>query len=171
MTRRISETLAVLFLALAIALSGCAMTQSGSSADSGPGGDTMRASGRGDSVRPSPRDFVAVADLADVHFDFDRYDIRPDDAKILEGTARWLKDNPSVRLLIEGHADERGTNEYNLTLGDRRARASMNYLVSYGVAANRITMISYGEERPICRQHTENCWAENRRAHFAVKMR
>src|SRR3989442_3458284 len=120
MTRRISETLAVLFLALAIALAGCAMVPgSGTNASDGSGSDATRAAGRGDSVRPSPRDFVAVTDLPDIHFDFDRYEIRADDAKVLEGTARWLKENPAVRLLIEGHTDERGTNEYILSFGDR----------------------------------------------------
>jgi peptidoglycan-associated lipoprotein len=74
-------------------------------------------------------------------------------------------------VLIEGHCDERGTNEYNTALGDRRAKATMNYLVSRGVAASRITLISYGEERPVCAQHDGDCWAKNRRAHFMVKAR
>jgi len=74
-------------------------------------------------------------------------------------------------LLIEGHCDERGTNEYNLALGERRAKATMNYLVSQGIQANRITIISYGEERPICTEKTEACWAKNRRANFLVKPR
>jgi peptidoglycan-associated lipoprotein len=74
-------------------------------------------------------------------------------------------------VLIEGHCDERGTNEYNLALGERRAKSTMNYLVSQGVQASRITIISYGEERPVCNEKTEECWAKNRRAHFLVKPR
>jgi peptidoglycan-associated lipoprotein len=74
-------------------------------------------------------------------------------------------------VLIEGHCDERGTNEYNLALGERRAKATMNYLVGQGVQANRITIISYGKERPTCTEHSEACWAKNRRAHFLVKAR
>ena len=74
-------------------------------------------------------------------------------------------------MLIEGHCDERGTNEYNLALGERRAKAAMNYLVSQGVQANRITIISYGEERPACTERSESCWAKNRRAQFLVKPR
>ena len=91
--------------------------------------------------------------------------------RILDTNAAWLKSNPNHLVLIEGHADERGTNEYNLALGERRAKSTMNYLVSQGVQANRITIISYGEERPACTEKTEECWAKNRRAHFLVKPR
>ena len=104
-------------------------------------------------------------------FDFDRYDIRADDAKILDGNAAWLKSNASNLVLIEGHCDERGTNEYNLALGERRAKSTMNYLVSQGIQANRITIISYGKERPVCSEKSESCWQKNRRAHFLVKAR
>ena len=122
-------------------------------------------------ARPVPKDFAAVADLVDVFFDFDKYDIRAADAKTLDANASWLKSNPNHLVLIEGHCDERGTNEYNLALGERRAKSTMNYLVSQGVQANRITIISYGEERPQCTEKTEACWAKNRRAHFLVKPR
>ena len=121
--------------------------------------------------RPSPREFMAVAALKEVYFDFDKYDIRPEDAKTLDANATWLKSNAENLVLIEGHCDERGTNEYNLALGERRAKATMNYLVSQGIQANRITIISYGEERPVCNEKTEACWAKNRRANFLVKPR
>ena len=119
---------------------------------------------------PAPSEFTANANLKDVFFDFDKYDIRPSDAKILDTNATWLKSNNNL-VLIEGHCDERGTNEYNLALGERRAKATMNYLVAQGVQANRITIISYGKERPTCTEHSEACWAQNRRAHFLVKAR
>ncbi len=122
-------------------------------------------------ARPAVQDFAAVPELADVFFDFDKYDIRPGDAKTLDANANWLKSNPNHLVLIEGHCDERGTNEYNLALGERRAKSTMNYLVSQGVQANRITIISYGEERPQCTEHNEACWAKNRRAHFLAKPR
>jgi peptidoglycan-associated lipoprotein len=121
-------------------------------------------------ARPPVQEFAANPNLKDIHFDFDKYDIRPGDAKILDGNATWLKSN-NVLVLIEGHCDERGTNEYNLALGERRAKATMNYLVGQGVQAGRITIISYGEERPLCTEHTEACWARNRRAHFLSKPR
>ena len=118
---------------------------------------------------PSPKEFVESAALRDVYFDFDRYDVRAGDKGTLDENAKWLKSNQSALLLIEGHADERGTNEYNLALGERRAKATRDYLVSVGIDAGRITVISYGEERPTCTEKTEGCWAKNRRAHFLVK--
>jgi peptidoglycan-associated lipoprotein len=121
--------------------------------------------------RPAPKEFMAVAALKEVYFDFDKYDIRAEDAKTLDANAAWLKSNADNLVLIEGHADERGTNEYNLALGERRAKSTMNYLVSQGIQANRITIISYGEERPVCNEKTEACWAKNRRANFLVKPR
>jgi peptidoglycan-associated lipoprotein len=119
---------------------------------------------------PAPSEFRETANLKDVFFDFDKYDIRAGDAAVLDANAAWLKSNDNL-VLIEGHCDERGTNEYNLALGERRAKATMNYLVGQGVQANRITIISYGKERPICTEHSEACWAKNRRAHFLVKAR
>jgi len=120
-------------------------------------------------ARPAPKEYSAVADLQDVFFSFDKYTIRAEDTKILDANAAWLKSNPNYLLLIEGHCDERGTNEYNIALGQHRAKSAMDYLVSQGVLASRITTISYGEERPLCAEHTEECWAKNRRAHFLVK--
>ncbi|PYM51535.1 MAG: peptidoglycan-associated lipoprotein Pal [Candidatus Rokuibacteriota bacterium] len=122
-------------------------------------------------ARPSVAEFAARAELQDIYFDFDRYDIRPGDARLLDASAAWLRANPASLVLIEGHCDERGTDAYNMALGDRRAKATMDYLVSRGIQAERITTLSYGEERPVCREHTEACWAKNRRAHFLVKAR
>ena len=117
----------------------------------------------------APKDFTALDPMKDVHFDFDRDTIRKADAAILDGNASWLKANSQRLVLVEGHADERGTNEYNLALGDRRSKAAMNYLVSRGVSASRITVVTYGEDRPLCREHTEECWAKNRRGHVLAK--
>jgi peptidoglycan-associated lipoprotein len=88
---------------------------------------------------------------------------------MLVANARWLKSNPTASVLIEGHCDERGTREYNLALGDRRAKATRDDLVSLGIDGSRMTLISYGKERPLCSERTEACWAQNRRAHFLVK--
>jgi len=118
---------------------------------------------------PSPKEFVETSALRDIFFEFDKYEVRPGDAKTLEENARWLKQNGNALLLIEGHCDERGTNEYNLALGERRAKATRDHLVSLGIEGSRITVISYGEERPVCTERTEGCWTKNRRAHFLVK--
>ena len=116
----------------------------------GPGAGAGMAGATGTTIPslPSPKEFVESAALRDVFFDFDRYDVRAGDKATLDENAKWLKSNQSALLLIEGHADERGTNEYNLALGERRAKATRDYLVSVGIEAGRITVISYGEERP-----------------------
>ena len=106
--------------------------------------------------------------LKDIHFDFDRYDIRPIDATILKENAALLNKFTNVKIQIEGHCDERGTVEYNLALGERRATSAKNYLVSLGVASFRISTISYGEEKPLDPSHNEEAWAKNRRAHTLV---
>lgn len=103
-----------------------------------------------------------------IYFDYDKADIKPDQMSVLQGNASWLKSNPNVRFTIEGHCDERGSEEYNLALGDRRANAVKEYLVAQGVSANRIMTVSYGEERPVCREETEECFAKNRRAAFTL---
>ena len=123
-------------------------------------------------VAPAPRPapaFTANDHVKVIHFDFDKSDIRPGDAKILESNAAWLKVNAGQLLMIEGHSDERGTVEYNVALGDRRATATLNYLVAQGVKADRISVISYGMERPSCSGHNEECWSQNRRSQFLVK--
>ncbi len=106
--------------------------------------------------------------FGDIQFDYDKYDIQPDAKPILQNVASWLIKNTSAKILVEGHCDERGTNEYNLALGDRRAKAARDYLIALGIASNRIEMLSYGEEKPLCKESTEECWAKNRRVHFVI---
>jgi peptidoglycan-associated lipoprotein len=113
----------------------------------------------------------ASSPLKDAFFDFDSYDLSADARSVLRGNAEWLKSNPSVRVEIEGHCDERGTNEYNLALGAKRAQAARDYLVSLGLATDRLSTTSYGEEIPVCQQHSEDCWRQNRRARFVIVQR
>ena len=111
--------------------------------------------------------------VRDVFFDYDKSDIRSDGESALSSNADALKkfftDFSSVRVVVEGHCDERGTNEYNLALGDRRTTTARDFLVNLGVPAGKLTTISYGEERPQCTSEDENCWQRNRRAHFSVR--
>jgi peptidoglycan-associated lipoprotein len=107
--------------------------------------------------------------LKDVYYDFDKYDIKPAEAKKLQDNAAWIKANPKVLVTIEGHCDERGTVEYNLALGERRAEAAKRYLISLGVKASRLKTISYGKSKPVDPGHDEAAWAKNRRAHFVVQ--
>ncbi len=106
--------------------------------------------------------------LKDIHFNFDKYDIRPEDTEILKASAAVLQKNPKVKIQIEGHCDERGTSEYNLALGERRANSAKKYLVSLGIPESRISTISYGKEKPLDPAHNEEAWAKNRRDHFII---
>ncbi len=103
-----------------------------------------------------------------VYFDFDRYNIRPDGAAIIQSKAAFMSQYPGVRAEIQGHCDERGTEVYNMALGDRRARATYNYITSLGIDGSRLSTISYGEERPLDPGHNEAAWARNRRAQFVI---
>jgi peptidoglycan-associated lipoprotein len=106
--------------------------------------------------------------LKDAFFDYDKAELRPDARQSLATDAGWLKKYPSTKLLIEGHCDERGTDEYNLALGERRADAVREYLADMGVGPTRVQTVSYGKERPFCNQDTESCWQENRRGHMVI---
>ncbi len=101
-----------------------------------------------------------------IHFDFDKYDLKPEARRILTEIAEYMKRCPDVILTIEGHCDERGSNEYNLALGWKRANEAKRFLVALGISPDRIITVSYGEERPLCFEHNEACWAKNRRDHF-----
>ncbi len=106
--------------------------------------------------------------IKDIYFDFDSYDIRDDARPVLKEVASILTKNKDIKVIIEGHADEKGTNEYNLGLGDRRANSAKEHLISLGIPSARINTISYGEEKPLCSEQTDECWAKNRRAHFVL---
>jgi peptidoglycan-associated lipoprotein len=107
-----------------------------------------------------------LKEVRDAYFDFNKADIRADAREALSKTADFLKNYPQIKVTIEGHCDERGSTEYNLTLGDRRANATKQYLVSLGISADRITTVSFGKEKPFCMESTEACWQQNRRGHF-----
>jgi peptidoglycan-associated lipoprotein len=113
-------------------------------------------------------DFKDEQQLQDIHFEYDRDKLDSQTKNILQANADWLKKNPNARVEIQGHADERGTNNYNLGLGERRALQTKKYMVDLGIDESRLYTISYGEEKPFCFDSNENCWWENRRAHFTV---
>ncbi len=107
--------------------------------------------------------------LGDIFFDYDKFNIKKEFEPVLTKNAELLLSNPKVTLLIEGHCDERGTNEYNIALGEKRAKAVMDFYVTYGIDSGRLSMVSYGEERPFARGSNEDAWAKNRRAHMVVE--
>ena len=118
---------------------------------------------RGDAAS-TPKDSA----LKEVFFEFDRYDLSSDARATLTAAADWLKKNPAAKVEVEGHCDDRGTNEYNLALGAKRAQTAKDYLVTLGVAAERLSTMSYGEEIPVCREDNEQCWQKNRRDRFVA---
>ncbi len=124
---------------------------------------------------PRVRDYEPIPELLDIYFDYGMAKIHPGDMKILEANAAWLRAHPAYLVLIEGHCDNRGAtdkkNELNMDLGERRAQAAMSRLIAQGVHPSRITVLSYGEERPQCTEESEQCWSQNRRSRFLVKPR
>lgn len=116
----------------------------------------------------STPDTSAMIMQENIYFDFDKSNLRPAAQENLTRKAEWLRANPDATVTIEGHCDERGTNEYNLALGDRRAESAKAFLVDLGINASRLTTISYGEERPVCGQQNEECWQKNRRGAFEL---
>jgi peptidoglycan-associated lipoprotein len=111
---------------------------------------------------------AAGGPLKDINFNFDSAALSEEARTTLRGNAEWLKANSSTRIQIEGHCDERGAADYNMALGAKRAQAALDYLTTLGVAATRMSTVSYGEEIPVCKEKTESCWAQNRRARFVV---
>ena len=125
--------------------------------------------GAGEFTAIDPNDPVLSAVFKNILFDYDQFSLTPQARATLDGIAEWMKNNPRKMLMIEGHCDDRGTNEYNLALGDRRANSAKTYLAQLGVDSARIYTISYGEERPIATGRTEAAWAQNRRGEFKLK--
>jgi peptidoglycan-associated lipoprotein len=106
--------------------------------------------------------------LSDIHFAYNDYTIQAQDSTILRSNADWLSQHPDTHVQVEGHCDDRGSEEYNIALGAKRAQAAKDYLTTLGVSGDRISTISYGKELPLCTDETDDCWAQNRRDHFAV---
>ena len=119
-------------------------------------------------VVPPPTKLDDMVMKEDIYFDFDKSNLKPAAQESLLQKADWLRENSDITVTIEGHCDERGTNEYNLALGDRRAESVKAFLVNLGISASRLTTISYGEERSVCFDGNEECWAKNRRGHFTL---
>jgi len=110
-----------------------------------------------------------IRTVRDIYFDYDQFDIRPDAVPVLQQNADFLRKYSQVNIVIEGHCDERGSAEYNIGLGDKRANSAKDYLVSLGIGADRVRIISYGKEKPVCTEATEECWQRNRHGHFVMQ--
>jgi peptidoglycan-associated lipoprotein len=161
----------------ALALTGCSSKNAASTAPGGPGtnpgglGQEGVGGAGGSSLSQFQKGKLGTGEqgpLADIHFEYNDYTVRQEDGGVLRSNADWLQKNPDRRVQIEGHCDERGSEEYNIALGAKRAQAAKEYLQTLGIPPDRMSTISYGKELPLCTEHTEDCWAENRRDHFAV---
>lgn len=169
------QTALIAAAALALALAGCSSqktpAQTGQGATQPGMGQKGIGSGGGTSLSQFQKGTLGhggQGPLSDIHFDFNDYSIRAQDGQILQSNADWLSKHPNTRVQIEGNCDNRGSEEYNLALGAKRAQAAKDYLETLGIAGDRMSTISYGKELPLCTENTDECWAENRRDHFVV---
>jgi peptidoglycan-associated lipoprotein len=169
-----TPTLLLAGLLLTLGLNaGCASRKQVSTTTPEPPPPPATTEPRADTPPPAPpqaqEETAPQVSLQDAFFDFDDYSLRQDAKTVLDNNSKYLERSGKVNVIIEGHCDERGSVEYNLALGEKRARAAKEYLVSYGIAGGRVTTISYGKERPFDPGHDESAWAQNRRAHFVAK--
>ncbi|HUU45712.1 MAG TPA: peptidoglycan-associated lipoprotein Pal [Acidobacteriota bacterium] len=172
-----AKRLVLVMIALALVAAGCGGgKQQAELEESGAGsatwtqddGSTGADADRADREAPTSTDIVEY-DFNTIYFDFDKYNLRADAREALDRNAELMRANPDLKIVIEGHCDERGTDEYNLALGERRAKAARDYLTRLGIDAARITVISYGEERPVSLGHDEGSWRLNRRGEFGPR--
>jgi peptidoglycan-associated lipoprotein len=178
--RRLGRFATMAAAAMALALvAGCSSKQSGAGtgtqlSPSGPGG--IGENGLGANGSSSLNQFQkgtlganGQGPLSDIHFDYNDYSVTAQDGEILKSNADWLSKNSASHVQIEGHCDDRGSEEYNIALGAKRAQAAKDYLETLGIGADRMSTISYGKELPVCTEETDECWAQNRRDHFVVQ--
>ncbi len=174
--RELTRVAAIAVLALALPFLGCSSQKTGPQAGAGgpegaAGLGEQGIGGNQSSLSRFQKGTLGGGEsgpLSDIHFEYDEYSIQAQDSEVLRSNAQWLSQNPKTRVQVEGHCDERGSEEYNIALGAKRAQAAKDYLETLGIAASRISTISYGKELPLCTEHTEECWAQNRRDHFVV---
>lgn len=165
------RTSSLLLLALVVALGGACKKKGPGAGDAGAAGAGLGEEGLGNSsLERAKRGLGPEEDgiLKDVHFAYDSYELDTEGRTVVAQNVDWLRKNPRAKVELEGHCDSRGTIEYNLALGAKRAKAVKDQMVTQGVAADRISTISYGEELPLCHEETESCWARNRRVHSVV---
>ena len=175
--RRLGRLTSMVAAAMMLAMvAGCSSKQSGAGAGT-PGGsggigtNELGANGGTSLERFKTGQLGANGQgpLSDIHFDYNDYSVRAQDGEILKSNADWMGKNSAARVQIEGHCDNRGSEEYNIALGAKRAQAAKDYLETLGVTADRMSTISYGKELPVCTEDTDECWAQNRRDHFVVQ--
>jgi len=175
--RRLGQLTVVAAAAIALALAaGCSSKQSGAGAGAGnQGAGGIGENGLGPNGSSSLNQLQkgtlgagGEGPLSDIHFDYNDYAVRAQDGEILKSNADWMTKNPGARVQVEGHCDNRGSEEYNIALGAKRAQAAKDYLQTLGISGDRLSTISYGKELPVCTDESQDCWQQNRRDHFVV---
>jgi peptidoglycan-associated lipoprotein len=169
----LAKAMAVVGVAVMLAMVGCSSKKPAPLPGENPNGNQMNEGGTGGSSTNSLEDwktgkYGAQGPLSDIHFGYNDYTIADQDGSVLKSNASWLTAHPQTKVQVEGHCDERGSEEYNIALGAKRAQAAKDYLVTLGIEGSRVSTISYGKELPLCQEHDESCWQQNRRDHFAV---
>ncbi len=174
--RRPARVGMVILAAALLMVAGCASKKNGSAGENanGPGaglGENGVNGSGGNSLNQYKKGTRGQnqGPLGDIHFDYNDSTIRQQDGGILQNNAAWLNQNPNARVQIEGHCDDRGSEEYNIALGAQRAQAAKDYMQTLGISSDRMSTISYGKELPLCNDETDDCWAQNRRDHFVVQ--
>lgn len=167
----LTRTAGIALVVMALAIGGCSSKQKNAGAG-GPGsglGENGLGSGGGSTLQNNMAGgTMGQGPLGDIHFGYNDATIRPEDNEVLKANADYLSSHAGTRVQIEGHCDDRGSEEYNIALGARRAQAAKDYLATLGVSGDRMSTISYGKELPLCTEETDDCWAQNRRDHFAL---
>jgi peptidoglycan-associated lipoprotein len=167
----LAKAMAIVGVGLMLMVAGCSSKKPAPVVDTNPNPNQLNENGSGSSTTND--DWIngtigKGGPLSDIHFGYNDYTIQEQDGSVLKSNASWLQAHPQTRVQVEGYCDERGSEEYNIALGAKRAQAGKDYLATLGISDSRMSTISYGKELPLCQDHDESCWAQNRRDHFMV---
>jgi peptidoglycan-associated lipoprotein len=167
----LAKAMAIVSVAVMLAMAGCSSKKPAPVGDTNPNPNQMNENGTGAGGGDTNIDFGSGhigGPLSDIHFGYNDSTIQDQDGSVLRSNASWLQAHPQTKVQVEGYCDERGSEEYNIALGAKRAQAGKDYLATLGISESRMSTISYGKELPVCTGHDESCWSQNRRDHFMV---
>jgi|HubBroStandDraft_4_1064222.scaffolds.fasta_scaffold50104_2 peptidoglycan-associated lipoprotein len=164
-------TMAIAGVVVMLVVAGCSKTKPAPVGDANPNADQLNENTTNGTNTSQDWENGTVGrggPLSDIHFGYNDYTINDQDGSVLKSNASWLQAHPQTKVQVEGYCDERGSEEYNIALGAKRAQAGKDYLATLGISDTRMSTISYGKELPLCTEHDESCWSQNRRDHFSV---
>ena len=167
----LAKAMAIVSVGVMLTMAGCSSKKPAPVGDANPNANQLGEGGTGSSTTKEDWENGTIGKggpLSDIHFGYNDYTIGDQDGSVLKSNASWLQAHPQTRVQVEGYCDERGSEEYNIALGAKRAQAGKDYLATLGISESRMSTISYGKELPLCQDHDESCWAQNRRDHFMV---